>query len=523
MLGHRKLDLGDYVGIVKRRRWHLLVPLLVLPLLMVAVTFLIPPQYLSQTLVLIDQQQVPDEYVKPVVAENLDTRLASMREQISSRSRLQPIIERYNLYGNSHLPMGERVDLARKNISVKAIKSDITNRGGLPGFFISFTANDAHTAQLVCGEITSLFVNENLRSREASAEGTTDFLKSQLEDAKRSLDEQDAKLATFQRQYVGKLPGEEMPNVNMLTSLNTQLEAATQALGRMEQDKSYIQSMQAQISPGSIGSAIPLGPTTVSNPLKETRQAELRTMEKEQGDLETAYTPDHPDVVSIHRKIAEMRKLVAATPDTVSAASVGSSGATAANKTDALAGQQLRAQLHSAEVGIESKRREQAQLQSQVRLYQDRISSSPLVQQEFKQLTRDYETAKKFYEDLLTKMNHSKMATDLERRQQGEQFHVMDRPNLPETPIFPKRIYFFSGGIFLGLLVGVATTAFLEYRNTSLRTPQDVWTFTQLPTLATIGMHYDDNDPKHPKRRHRPGRKRLVEEEQTPDRAAEHV
>ncbi len=135
-----------------------------------------------------------------------------------------------------------------KAIDIKPIRSAITTATmSLPRLLhVHLHWTDPHTAQLVCGEITSLFLNENLRSREASAEGTTDFLKGQLADAKRSLDEQDAKLAAFQRQYFGKLPGEEGTNMNMLNSLNTQLEAATQALARMEQDKTFAESMLAR-------------------------------------------------------------------------------------------------------------------------------------------------------------------------------------------------------------------------------------------------------------------------------------
>ena len=172
MLGHRPLVVEDYLTILKRRWWIVVVPLLLLPILGYSFSYTIPPQYLSQTLVLIDSPKVPDNYVKPVVSSDLDSRLASMKEQILSRSHLQPIIERYNLYATQHMDMDDRIDLVRRNIDIKPIHSEIAHSGGLPGFFISFKADDAHTAQLVCSDITSLFLNENLKLREASAEGT---------------------------------------------------------------------------------------------------------------------------------------------------------------------------------------------------------------------------------------------------------------------------------------------------------------------------------------------------------------
>ena len=218
-----------------------------MPIIAVAITYKLTPIYTSQTLVLIEPQTVPDTYVKPIIAEDLDSRLASMKEQILSRSRLEPIIERFNL-GAPGMDMDDKVLSTRKNIGITPIHSEIQGAGGLPGFFISFTASDPHTAQLVCREITSLFVSENLQARQQSAEGTTAFLKGQLEQAKANLDQQDQKLAEFQKQYMGTLPEQQQPNMEMLNTLNTQLDATTQALTRMENDKTMIESMLAQES-----------------------------------------------------------------------------------------------------------------------------------------------------------------------------------------------------------------------------------------------------------------------------------
>jgi hypothetical protein len=183
MLGHRALTMEDYGAILKRRWWIIAIPAVVLPIIAIAIALVIPAQYVSQTLVLVEQQTVPDEYVKPVVSEDLTARLASMKEQILSRARLTPIIERFNLFGTGKTSMDDRIDLTRKNIEIKPIHSEMARTGGLPGFFISFRASDARTAQLVTGEITSLFVNENLKSRATSVEGTQDFLRGQLADA----------------------------------------------------------------------------------------------------------------------------------------------------------------------------------------------------------------------------------------------------------------------------------------------------------------------------------------------------
>lgn len=494
MLGHRALTVDDYLEMLKRRCWLLLIPALIFPLLALGIAFLVPPQYVSQTLVLVEQQKVPDEYVKPIVTSDISERLASMKEQILSRSLLQPIIERFGLYAGRGMQMDERIDRTRKAISIKPIHSDVSRTEGLPGFFISFTAQTPRLAQQVCGEISELFVRENVHAREQTAEGTTSFLKQQLGDAKRSLDDQDRKLAIFQRKYVGKLPGQEQTNMNMLTSLNTQLEATTQALSRMHQDKSYEEALLAQQTQQlQTANPITLAP--------EDRQAQLQQMLVQEAELETRYTPDHPDVIAMRNSIAELRQKMAQPAPHVASPLPASSP-----RSEPAQVQQLRAQLRSLEIGITEKKDEQSLIQQQIRLYQDRIQSSPMVQEEFKQVTRDYQTAQQFYDDLLSKKNHSEMATDLERRQQGEQFRVMDAPNLPDQPSFPKRWVFALGGLVAGICLGGGLTAFLEYRDTALRTEKDVFAFTNLPTLALIskidaGSHMDtQTKPPRPKR-----------------------
>jgi polysaccharide chain length determinant protein (PEP-CTERM system associated) len=494
MLGHRALTLQDYTTILKRRWWIIAIPAIIFPIVGFGITYLVQPVYMSRTLVLVEQQKVPESYVKAVVTEDLNGRLASMKEQITSRSRLQPIIERFNLFANSRLSMDERIDLTRSNIGIEPIQSEIARSNGLPGFFISFKANDPRTAQLVCGEIQSLFVSENLSDRAASAAGTTDFLKGQLADAKAKLDEQDAKLRKFQQTYVGKLPGAEASNINMLTTLNTQLDAATQALARMEQDKNYAESMLAlQIQ--NQGTQTPehggLAP--------QAQQVELQQLMAQEADLTSRYTDDYPDVLTVKRKIKELRKKIAETPATPTS-TASTPLATTPKATDSLGVQQLRAQLRAMDQGIAQKKRDQAAVQAQLHLYQERVASSPEVEEEYKSITRDNQTAQTFYDDLLNKIQTAKMATDLEKRQQGEQFRVMDEPNLPESPSSPKRPVYVAGGLAAGLFLGLLIVGTLEYLDTAVRTERDIWAFTKLPTLGVIAFN-GDPEPAMSRRR----------------------
>ena len=479
MLGHRKLNAEDYLAVLKRRWWIIAIPAIISPIIAIGITFFIPAEYLSQTLVLIDQQKVPDDIVKSVVSEDLDSRLASMREQILSRSSIQPIIEKYNLYANKHLSMDDRIELARNSIAIKPIRSEIAGSNGLPGFTIFFTADDPHTAQEVCAEITSLFTGANLRSRADAAEGTTEFLKEQLDGAKHGLDDQDAKLAAFQRQYYGMLPGDESNNVNILSTLNTQLDAITQNIQTQEQNLSFTQAMLAQQA--QAGSAPTAAATTQSTSALDKQLDDLLAAK---ADLDTRYTADYPEVKEVNRKIEDVRRQI--TLANAPVAAPATPAAPGSSRPDSASVQQLRAQVQAYNSGIQAKRKQQDDIQQQIRSYQGRIQSTPEVEEQYKQLTRDYQTAQAFYDTLRTKMEQSQMGSDLEQRQEGETFRVLDEANLPDSPTFPKRTYFAAAGLCAGLFLGVLIIGLIEYKDTAMRSERDIWAFTQLPTLAVI-------------------------------------
>jgi uncharacterized protein involved in exopolysaccharide biosynthesis len=372
----------------------------------------------------------------------------------------------------------------------------------MPGFSITFKAKDAHTAQQVCGEITSLFVTANLNAREESAEGTTDFLKQQLAEAKRSLDDQDAKLAAFEQKNIGRLPGQTVhlgemslamgsANESTLQALTTQLSAATQAVSRLQQEDTFLESMIAQ----QAQDVQHTDPATGASP--GALKTELKDAIAQEKELETLYTPDHPDVVAIKRKVASLRAEIA--HDTAEPAKVE----TVQKSPDTPQLQQLKAQLRAEHQSMAAAKQDQAQIEQQVRAYEAKIEASPIIEEEYKQVTRDHDTALQFYNALLTKMNESSMATALERRQQGEQFRVMDAPNLPDAPTFPNRLVFAGGGLASGLVLGLLLAALFEYRDTSLRNERDVWAFTKLPTLAVVSLL---DDPARPAPSSRLGR-----------------
>jgi len=481
MLGSRQLTWADYVSILRRRWWLVVIPTVLLPILAYVGSLWIPNRYTSKTSVLVEQQKVPDAFVKPVVAEELNQRLATMQEQILSRTRLQPIMERFSLYKSDvgKASTEELLDRMRKALSVSAVKADFGDRtGGLPGFYISFTADDPRVAQQVCAEITSMFVSENLRVREQHAQGTTEFLKGQVEAAKRNLDEQDSKLATFKTKYISQLPGDEQTNLAMLNSLNGRLDAINQTIAQAQQQKTYLDGMLARQMAemkstnveGGIGAPVDL----------EKKRNELQA---QLLDLQTKYTADHPDVIKTKSLLAQLDKKIA------SATAAGNDASTSTTKDLASEPREItqtRLAIRQNEEIIKAKTQQQDQIQKEIRVFQGRVSASPLVEEQFKVLTRDYQSAQVFYEDLLKKQRESEMATDLERKQQGEQFRVLDPPSLPEKPTFPNRLNFALGGLAGGLCLGGGLVFLLELKDQSFRTEPDVIAMLKLPVLVSI-------------------------------------
>lgn len=476
MIGHRELSLDDYWAILKRRRWLIVSCAIALLVAGVLTSYWIPPQYVSQTMVLIEQQTVPTNYVAPMVTDDLAARVNSMKEQVLIRSRLEPIIQRYNLFPGEQSNMDDRLALTQKAIVVTPMPPSPPSRLA-PGFFVTFTASDARTAQQVCGEITSLFVSENLSARQQSAEATTDFLKQQLAAAKKTLDDQDERLTEFEKQHIGMLPDQQTSNQSTMQALTSQLDAVTQSVDRLQQNETLLQALIAQgehdLQDGQ--------PAAVS--LAEEQQKQLANLLEQKRALENLYTESHPDVVAISRQIDELQRQME--KKTAS----GTQKATASGETRPNSPQlvQQKAELRSVQQAIAVAKKDQSDIQDQIRAYQARIDNIPLINEEYQGVTRDHDTALAFYNSLLKKMDESSMATALEQRQQGEQFRVMDAPNLPSSPKYPVRLIGAGGGLLGGLILGLLITAFLEYRDDTIRSGEDLVIFSQVQILALIG------------------------------------
>jgi polysaccharide chain length determinant protein (PEP-CTERM system associated) len=321
-----------------------------------------------------------------------------------------------------------------------------------------------------------MFLEQNARERKQQANQTTNFLSRQLEEAKKGLDNQDEKLAGFKRQYLGSLPEEEQSNLNILSGMNSQLEANTQALSRAHQDKAFNESLLNQEE------ATWKTSQTGQNP--ETAEQQLTILQDQLTSLQARYTQEHPDIIKLKSQIEELKKRLNAAPKS----NISAEGTTSAATRESPQIQQLRAKLRQDEISIADLTRRQGQIQQQIQLLQARVQASPMVEQQFKELTRNYQTAQDFYNDLLKKWQNAGVAGDLESQQQSEQFRVYDPPSLPDKPSFPKKTYFAGGGLAGGLALGLGILYWIAIGDKSMHTEKDVEVCLKLPVLALVPM-----------------------------------
>lgn len=478
MAARRELEIHDYVAIL-RRRWALLLLLTVVGSGVGYMAFrVLPKRYVSVTSVLVQQPTVPSDYVKPVVGDDTNQRLAAMKQQILSRTRLEPLIHDLGLFRNEidHVSMDELVGRLQAAIEVTPVQAMAETRAQhLPGFNITVTFDEPRLAQQICSSVTLMFIAKNQQLRQQQADQTTQFLGNQLNDAKGKLDEMDGRLAAFKRRYIGSLPDEEQANLNILMNLTTQLEVSTQALNRAQQDKGFSQSMLAQ--------QLTAWQVSQNGTNPQTLDQQLSDLQSQLSLAQAKYTDNHPDVIKLKNDIEALKKKIADTDKQKKQDAADEPSKTA---IEPAAIQQYRAQIHQYDQTIRDRTGEEAKIQEQIRVYQARVQSSPEVEQQYKELTRDHQTALDFYNNLLKMRDQSAMANDLERRQEGETFTILDPANLADRPTFPKLTVCLGGGLGAGLALGLGICMLLELQNTSLRSDKDVEFALRLPVLAMI-------------------------------------
>lgn len=484
--------LQDYLQIARRRQWWLILPLFVIWALAMLGAWFISPKYRSETVIIVEQQKIPEQYVVPNVAIDLQQRLQSMTQQILSRTRLLAIINAFHLYknGQNAVDPDPLVEQMRRDIKI-----DLVQAPGRPwelsAFKISYSAATPELAQQVTQKLSSLFIEENLRSRQQLSEDTTRFLENQLEDARKNLAAQEERLRDFKTRYLGELPEQLQTNVQILSGLQSRLQAATEALDQANQQKLYLQSLLGQYKTLRSQLTVRRGDADL-NPV--SIDEELEKLRAQLADLSSRDTPKHPDIVRLKKQIADAESLKqqmdtqadSAKPDD---ALNGLGRPESFSDLQAMSPMlQIDGQIKSNQLEIANRKQEIRRLEGQIEAYQARLNLTPVREQQLAAITRDHEQSRTNYESLLNKKMQSAMATNLEKRQEGEQFRVIDPPNLPEKPYFPNRLKFSLLGLIAGTVLSLGLTALIEVADERLKSEDDLLSITPVPILVAIPL-----------------------------------
>ena len=499
----------------------------------------LPPVYVADTLILVDSQKIPEKYVSSTVSTDLQDRLMTINQQILSSTRLQKIIDDFGLYAKEKktLVQEEILEQMRRDISVTIEAQGTNNRPG--AFRIGYQGNDPNLVAQVANRIANLYIEENLKTREVQAQGTTEFMENQLAEAKKTLDKLETSLSQYKLAHNGELPQQEATLGASLGRLQTQLENNRDAANRAEQAKvllannlTTLENTVSMINNALAANPVPVaasGPNAQPAAKPSESELQIKDMERQLASLRLRYGDLHPDVRRLQGEVdqlkaAESAKQEPAQADTgrpanageeASASQEASDGQEEAPKapkppaspapgakpplnsltaivTSVEAKQQvaaLKSQIERADKELEFRKKEEAQIVESMNQIQRRLNNLPVREQEMAQVTRDYEISKENYKSLLDKEISAEMASDMEQTQKSERFQVLDPARVPEKPFKPKRGMLDMMGCLVALGVGLLLGFGWEYKQNLFLGEWELP--THVPVLARI-PHMDN-------------------------------
>lgn len=483
----KQFDIGRILSLMRRRHLQFILPFFLGWLVVWTASWFMPVRYKSTTTILVQQSSLPHSYVTPNTSVTMQDQLSSLTEQILSRTRLLFIANRLHLYQKrGHSPTPDAIVAGmRKDIKIDLVRDP--SSAAISGFTVSYLAPSPRLAQQVTSDLTNLFIQNNQTTLQKDSENTTKFLQQQLAKARVTLSENEAKVRQFQLAHQGTLPAQQVGTLQLLSSLQSQLQNNEDSLSTARQQQVYDQSLIEQYNSlhasvqGSSGTAADLA----------ALDAQLTKMKSQLADLETRYTARYPAVQDLQDQInsatKDRNRLLAALQAGSKAQPTKQSNAPSATavtpSTDA-AMLQLRSQLRAVKAEIANRRQTIAALNARIASYQSRLSAEPAVAAQLSALTQSYEQAQNNYNDLLKKVSNSSMATSMEQIQQNERFSLLDPPSLPTAPASPDRVKMSLIGLAAGLALGLLVAGTLEFLDDRLYSDKDI---EDLLPVAVIG------------------------------------
>ncbi|HWN44095.1 MAG TPA: GNVR domain-containing protein [Thermoanaerobaculia bacterium] len=450
-----------------RRKW-LGVVVFVLPLVaMVTGLMALPDLYESSALVLVERQQVPEAFVRSTVTSQLEIRLHTISQEILSRSRLEALVTRLGLYPElrGQGSTEEATDRMRRDIRLELKSAEAGKAGATTSFSLSYRGANPQTVAVVTNTLASFYIEENLKARERQAAGTSEFLRVQLADAKKRLDEQETKMGELQRRYQGELPQQLQGNLMNLEAMNQQLRYNNDSQVRLSQRRDQLaeQLAQSKVSEGG-------GP--------EPDEVRLARLKQELVTLRVKYTDLWPDIIRIKDEIERLEKdLAKPKPKT-------------APKTEEVAltpqGYRIQEQIQLADTEMKLAKQEERRLKATIEQYQKRLENAPKREQEYLDATRDYQSTKEHYHNLTKRFEEAQLAESMEQRQKGEQFRILDSAVPSGTPTAPRRARLLMMSLAASLALGAAAMVLAEVLDTSFHSTADLRAYTTIPVLVNI-------------------------------------
>ncbi|MDH5527845.1 MAG: Wzz/FepE/Etk N-terminal domain-containing protein [Nitrospirota bacterium] len=463
----------------------------------VLVAMVLPNIYQSTTMILVERQKVPEAYVRTTVTESMQERLKTITQEILSRNQIRQIIRDYQLLDR---PVFEerlitRMDLSDEGVAARLLRgiagirireSDLSDAAqlemavdefkqhvtvkvvGNQAFSVTYEGQEPVTVMQITNDLAGMFITENLRVREARAESTTDFLEHQLEKARVALEERENARQAFRTANMGSLPEQMGANLHTLDRLQAESQRVESRLGVLAQQRSFIQS---QILADHFNLADLPEETRLMLAQLDPLSRELAIAEERLANLRTRYTERHPEIIQLESQVDELREAVA-------------------QRRKSGDGDDQNTGLHLARIDRDEtellKKREN--LEQDIIMYQQRVERTPKVEQELQKLERDYKIMQANYQSLLEKKMDARLAESLERRQQGEQFRVIDSANLPVEPVRPNRKIILLFGLFAGLGLGGGWFILLDMLRPTFQSPEDVTALLGLPVLMATSQ-----------------------------------
>jgi len=506
MLPGRSYGTQDIVRIFTSRGWIVLASLLVCTYGALVVSAWLPNVYRAETLIQVVPQRVPDSYVRSTVTLKTEDRLEALSAQVMSRTELERLINEFGLYPRERqrYPMQDVVDRMRANIAKQMVRAAPDRP--VDSFYLRYTYSDAVTTAKVTERLALLFIDQNARERGVLAKATDNFLQSQLDDARKRLEEQERKLEVFREHNAGRLPTQLDFNMQAIQNAQLQLQQLTESLARDRDRRLTTEQLLKEAQAEQVVSA-PIAVPANTDPAAAvaagvTVRRQLELAKADLARLELSRTPEHPDIKRATRVIKDLEQKAAAEQAAVDSGKTPQ--ITVFSPQDQLIRErirQMRAEIESLDRQIAFKEAQEARLRGTVGEYQNRIESIPGLESEWVALSRDYDTQQAAYKQLLAKSEDSKVAVDLEDRQIGEQFRVLDPARIPERPISPVRLQINAIGAAIGLVLGLLIVGLLEFLDSSFRSETDFSGVIDVPILAQIPLVVTQEDLD--KKRHR--------------------